>query len=91
MKHLKKIFSSDYGAWYMSLALLLAGAFVLMNVFWRPEIVDVKTTQAKFLKQEKKAELAAKNLLLESLQGEVYSEKKDIKGIGKTNNIEVSA
>lgn len=77
MKHLKKIFSSDYGAWYMFLALFLACAFVLMNIFWRPEIVDVKTTQAKFLKQEKKAELAAKNLLLESLQGEAYIEKED--------------
>ena len=77
MKHLKKIFSSDYGFWCLSFALVLAGAFILINVFWKPESVDVKTTQLKFLKQEKKAELAAKNILLEWLQGDTYSEKED--------------
>lgn len=77
MKHLKKMFSSDCGAWYMYLALVLASALVLINIFWRPESLDVKTTQAKFLKQEKKAELAAKKILLESLQKGGYIEKED--------------
>ena len=77
MKRLKNIFSSDYGAWYMSFAFVFAGALFLTRLFWTSEGVDFKTTQANFLKQEKKADLAVKNLLLESLQGVAISEKED--------------
>ena len=77
MKRLKNIFSSDYGAWYMSFAFVFAGALFLTRVFWPSEGVDFKTTQANFLKQEKKADLAVKNLLLESLQGVAISQKED--------------
>lgn len=77
MKRLKNMFSNGYGAWHLCLALVLFGALVLTNVFWKPERVDFKTTQSKFLKQEKKTELAAKNILLESLQGGGFSKKED--------------
>ena len=77
MKRLKNIFSSDYGAWYMFFAFVFAGALFLTRVFWTSEGVDYKNIQANFLKQEKKAELAVKNLLLESLQGGGIREKED--------------
>ncbi len=77
MKRWKNIFSSEFGVWFVCLAIILAAALVLTNLFWPSQGLVFKTTQANFLKQEKKAKLAAKNLLLESLQGEGVIQKKD--------------
>ena len=75
MKHLKNIFSSDHGGWYICFAFIFAGALFLTKVFWAPERGDLKTIQKNFLKQERSADQAAKNLLLESLQGKPFRKK----------------
>ena len=77
MNSLKKIFSSESGVVFLLLALFLAGAVLLTDVFWQSESVVFKNTQLNFLNQEKKAELAAKELLLESLQGGEFRQKDD--------------
>ena len=77
MKRWKNVFSSESGAWFVCLAVILSGSLFLTNLFWPPQELAFKKTQANFLKHEKKAKLAAKSLLLESLQGEGFRQKKD--------------
>ena len=71
------IFTAKTGVWYMLLSLFFALSLFLSGLFWQSKEPAEKQIQASFLKLEKKAEAAAKDLLIEALQGNGFSTPKD--------------
>lgn len=76
-KKIYDIFTTRTGVWYMLLSLFFASSLFVTNLFWQSKESVDKQVQGNFLKLEKKAETAAKELLIEALQGNGFSTPKD--------------
>ena len=77
MTGMKNKFFTQTGSWLILVTLILSCALVLTQLFWKTEGAVFKKTQVNFLKQEKKAEVAAKGLLLEAIQGKGFNKNPD--------------
>ena len=77
MMGLKNRFFTNSGSWFILLALILTCSLVLTQLFWKTEPSILENAQVKFLEQEKKAELAVKELLLEAIQGNGFNNETD--------------
>ena len=73
----KNRFFTNSGSWFILLALILTCSLVLTQLFWKTEPFILENAQVNFLKQEKKAELAVKELLLEAIQGNGFNKETD--------------